>query len=165
MCSSCFSCCWRGHRLGGAWRSRLHSWRQHLWPFGQLRWGSQSQAGVGQVTTLKSRFPQISLLVFGRVKGSGKRGMIIINHDIAVLCLFEPPTLICPQKIKEEEEEKKLCGSGLQTETQNSSDTKESIPRDRRARTGEAQPDGPFPGDPGTQTPHTLEVSLSNLRL
>lgn len=89
--------------------------------------------------------------------------MIIINHDIAVLCLFEPPTLISPQKM--EEEEKKLCGPGLQTEPQNCSVTTESIPGDGRTPSGEAQPDGPFPGDPGPQTPHTLEVSLSNLRL
>lgn len=94
--------------------------------------------------------------------------MIITNNDIAVLCLFEPPTLISPQDIEEEEEEeegKKLCGPGLQTDTQNCSDTKESIPGVQRTPSGEAQPDGPFPGDPGNQTPHTLEVSLSNLRL
>lgn len=82
-----FSCCFRvrggsdlkteksrghGGGRGGARRSWLHSWLQRLWPFGQkeksLSQGSQDQDRIDQVTTLKSPFSQISLLVFGSVK-------------------------------------------------------------------------------------------------
>lgn len=82
----------RSHGLGGAWRRLVRSWRQHLWPFGQMRRGSESQTKEDQVTTLRSRFSQISLLVLGRMKGSGKRGMIITDHELqSCASLNHPP--------------------------------------------------------------------------
>lgn len=93
-----------GH--GGAWRRRVYSWLQPLWPFGRketnLSQGSQGQDHTDQVTTLKCQLSQISLLVFGTIMiGSGKLGVIIANHNIAVLCLFEPSTWLSLQLEKE----------------------------------------------------------------
>lgn len=95
--------------------------------------------------------------------------MIITNHDIAVLCQFEPPTLISPQVV----DDPKDCVPGDQEEAA-PRDLTESAPEDL---TESAPPPGDLPesntsdnkesmaGDPGKQLQCVTGVSLSNLRL
>ena len=64
--------------------------------------------------------------------------MIITNHDIAVLCRFEPPTLISPQV------EKYLEMFVLEDQKESTpEDRKESIPKDMKESTMEDKESAP----------------------